>query len=157
VTLGGAAGGLSHDGATLVVANVEPSNARSTFVVLSTQPLTPQLLVDLRGSFAFDALSPDGRTLYLIEHTTPDLSHYRVRAYDLALHRLLPNAIADKRQAGWNMSGYPVARATSADARWVYTLYRNDGGYPFVHALDSVRRTACASACRGRKEKARMH
>src|SRR5204863_3136361 len=40
---------------------------------------------------------------------------------------------------GWVMQGSPVARATSAGGRWVYTLYANPGGYPFVHALDTVR------------------
>ena len=40
------------------------------------------------------------------------------------------------------MQGYPVARTISADGRWVYTLYGNPGGYPFVHALDTVRGVA---------------
>jgi hypothetical protein len=40
------------------------------------------------------------------------------------------------------MHGYPVTRAASTDARWVYTLYQQPGGYPFVHALDAVTRTA---------------
>ena len=40
------------------------------------------------------------------------------------------------------MNGMPIARATSPGGRWVYTLYQNPGGYPFVHALDAVRGTA---------------
>ena len=42
------------------------------------------------------------------------------------------------------MDGYPLTRVTSADGRWVYTLYQNGGvgGYPFVHALDTVRGVA---------------
>ena len=50
--------------------------------------------------------------------------------------------IADKRQAGWLMAGYPVSRATGSDGRWVYTLYQQSNNYPFVHALDTVNRTA---------------
>ena len=50
--------------------------------------------------------------------------------------------IADKRQAGWLMEGYPVARATTPNGRWVYTLYQQPNNYPFVHALDTVSRTA---------------
>jgi hypothetical protein len=73
---------------------------------------------------------------------TYDLTRYRVRAYDLATRRLLPRVVADRRQTGWTMQGYPVTRAASADARWVYTLYQQPGGYPFVHALDAVSRTA---------------
>jgi hypothetical protein len=78
-------------------------------------------------------------TLYLIQHVSrTDLSRYVVRAYDLATDRLLPGRIADRTQRGWVMTGYAVTRTTSEDGRWVYTLYRNDGGYPFVHALDTV-------------------
>lgn len=40
------------------------------------------------------------------------------------------------------MAGWPMTRATSADGRWVYTLYRRDGGYPFVHVLDAQRGVA---------------
>jgi hypothetical protein len=81
--------------------------------------------------------------LYLIEHASAeDLLSYRVRAYDVRAGKLLPRVIADKRQASWLMQGMPVARATSADGRWVYTLYTSGQNYPFVHALDSVKRTA---------------
>ena len=40
------------------------------------------------------------------------------------------------------MNGYPIARASSSDGNWVYTLYSNPNNYPFVHALDTVHRTA---------------
>ena len=65
-----------------------------------------------------------------------------MRAYDLRAGKLLPRAIADKRQRGWVMSGMPITRATSADGRWVYTLYSGSDNYPFVHALDTCSRTA---------------
>ena len=101
----------------------------------------------LHGDFAFDALSPDGQTLFLIQHVSAsDLNRYRVRAYDLRAGRLLPSVIADRTQPGWTMSGYAVARATSPDGRWVYTLYRQNANYPFVHALDTVARRAVCVA-----------
>jgi hypothetical protein len=31
---------------------------------------------------------------------------------------------------------------TTANGRWAYTLYANPGGFPFVHALDTVRGVA---------------
>jgi hypothetical protein len=40
------------------------------------------------------------------------------------------------------MAGLPLSRASSPDGRWAYTLYDADGGEPFVHALDTVGRTA---------------
>jgi hypothetical protein len=40
------------------------------------------------------------------------------------------------------MQGFPMTRTTSADGRWVFTLYENPGGYPFIHALDTVHAVA---------------
>ena len=147
VTLQGQTGGLSRDGRLLVLSDATPPSGtlrtNSTFLVIATNTLTPDQVVELRGDFAFDALSADSRTLYLIQHVSAtDITSYRVRAYDLAQNRLLPASIADKRQVGWTMSGYPAARATSSDGRWVYTLYEHTGGYPFVHALDTAGRSA---------------
>jgi hypothetical protein len=147
VTVQGRADGLSRDARLLVLAQATPSKtvlrSQTQFLLLATNTLLPARAIRLHGDFAFDALAPGGHTLYLIQHvSTADVTSYRVRAYDLETDRLVPGAIADKRQAGWTMSGYPVARATSRDGRWVYTVYRRDGGYPFVHALDSVNRSA---------------
>jgi hypothetical protein len=147
VTFTGTLGGLSHDGRRLVLADATPPNALlrslSRFVVLDTKTFGLRRTIELRGDFAFDALSPDGRRLYLIQHlSAANLSRYVVRAYDLAEGRLLPGRIADRTQRGWVMQGYPVARMSSADGRWAYTLYQNPGGYPFVHALDTVRGVA---------------
>jgi hypothetical protein len=84
--------------------------------------------------------------MYLVQYTTSatgDYAHYVVRAYDLRTKRLLPGRVADRTQKSWVMNGYPMTRVTSADGRWVYTLYQNGGdGYPFVHALDTVRGVA---------------
>jgi hypothetical protein len=99
--------------------------------------------VTIKGDFGFDALSPHGRTVYLIQRSSAEnLSQYRVRAYDLVEKRLLSRVVADKRQRDWLMEGYPVARTASPGGRWVYTLYSNPNNYPFVHALDTVSRTA---------------
>ena len=142
LTQSGFAGGLFHDGSALVLQSVgiEPT---SRFVILGTQDLATRDTVALKGSFGFDALSPDGSRLYLIQHTSvDDLQHYVVRAYDLATHTLLPGRVADKTQKSWVMQGWAVSRATTADGRWDYTLYANPGGYPFIHALDTVRGVA---------------
>jgi hypothetical protein len=147
VTLRGAHGGLSPDGRTLVLgSNVNPDGIlrdRSRFAVVSTRDLGLVRTISLRGDYNFDALSPAGRWLYLIHHvTSAPGTRYQVKAYDLRAGRLLPGVIADKRQAGWLMSGYPVVRATGRSGRWVYTLYQQANNYPFVHALDTTTRTA---------------
>jgi hypothetical protein len=146
ITLGGATGGLSADGGTLVLEQVRtglPVRARSRLVVVRTRTLRPAARISLRGDFSFDALSPDGRTLYLIEHRARgDASRYRVRAYDVPARRLLPGVIRDEDDPPSGMSGYPMARAEGPGGRWVFTLYQNPRGAPFVHALDTVRRAA---------------
>jgi hypothetical protein len=137
--------GVSHDGRTLVLESAGGIVSPTTFVVVNARSLRLVDEIQLRGSFSYDALSPEGSRLYLIQYTnggSGDLSHYVVRAYDLRAHRLLPGRIADRTQESWVMHGQPVARTSSVDGRWVYTLYTNPAGYPFVHALDTVRGVA---------------
>ena len=142
VTLNGDAGGLSADGKTLVLASMVVGSP-SRFLIVNTRTLRVTNRVVLNGNFAFDALSPDGAHLYLIQHTSVnDLTHYVVRSYALPTHRLLEYPIADKTQQNWVMQGYAMTRATSPGGRWVYTLYQNPGGYPFIHALDTVQGVA---------------
>jgi len=150
VTMNNDVGGLSADGGTLVLAERDGGvhqngelAGTTAFAVVGTKPLRLRTVVRLRGDFGFDALSPGGRMLFLVQHVSQeDLFRYRVRAYDLAKERLLPRVIADKRQRDWTMNGYPVGRASTRDGRWVYTFYGNQDNYPFVHALDTVNRTA---------------
>ena len=143
VAFDGSTAGLSTDGNKLVLAQPPIGRMRrvSQFPVLNARNLSPVETVVLQGSFSFDALSPDGSTLYLIEHVNrQDVSQYRVRAYDLETDRLLPKPIRDPK-TGEIMHGYPMSRATSADGRWAYTLYQAEG-HSFVHALDTVNRKA---------------
>ena len=132
--------GLSHDRSLLVLQSM--NQKRSSVVVLRTRDLQVVQTISLKGSFAFDALSPNARTLYLIQHRSSDLQHYVVRAYDLSTQTLRPGRIADKAQKSWVMQGWPTSRVATFDGRWVYTLYTNPGGFPFVHALDTVRGVA---------------
>jgi hypothetical protein len=136
--------GLSRDGKTLVLADTS-SGQTSPSLFMVVDPRTMQIVrpITLNGYFSFDAMSPDASRLYFIQYTkssvnSVDLNHYIVRAYDLKSNRLLPGRIADRTQKSWVMHGSPVTRTASADGRWVYTLYMNPGGYPFIHALDTV-------------------
>jgi hypothetical protein len=148
VTSLGTPGGLSPDGRLLVLAqppSYEGLRIQSRFVVLSTTRLARVATIALPGEFGFDAVSPDRRTLYVIQHvSTSDLVRYVVRAYDLPARRLLPRVIVDKRNPSEVMRGYPVARATSPGGDWVYTLYLKNPGssVTFVHALNAAGRTA---------------
>lgn len=144
-TVTGGVTGLSADGGRLVLSGPTRTGpaTESAFVVVSTRRLADPETIRVRGDMTVDALSPNGRLLYLIQHVTVRGGiRYRVRAYDLVARTLLPRVIADKRQAGWLMSGMPVARVESPRGDRVYTLYQSEGNYPFVHALDTVTATA---------------
>jgi hypothetical protein len=140
--------GISRDGRTLVLASLSgPYASSSKFLVIDPRRMTFIRTIVLHGSFSFDALSPDGSRLYLIQYThrgSYDLTHYIVRAYDMRRSRLLPGKIADRSEHEGTMAGTAVTRTTSADGRWVYTLYQKPSGEPFVHALDTV---AAAAYC----------
>jgi hypothetical protein len=145
VALDGSATGLTRDGRMLVL--IRPRRTfpqRATrFALVETRRLRLTRFITLPGDFSFDALSPDGATLYLIQYTSRrDFTRYRVRAFDVASRKLLPEPIIDPREPDERMAGWPITRAYSANGRWAYTLYAGTEGTPFVHALDTVAREA---------------
>ena len=146
VAYDGTTAGLSGDGRTLVVASYGPLPGHpgtTRFRALRAKTLKQFRYIELRGSWSFDAISPDGKRLYLVEHVTAGKSpRYRVRVYDLAAGRLLPNAVIDRLVSKAIMGGQPATRVGTADGRWAYTLYARAKGKPFVHALDTARRKA---------------
>jgi len=149
VTSIGTPGGLSPDGRLLVLVQPPVYNGglrtQSRFVVLTTDGLRRTASITLPGEFGFDAISPDRRTLYVIQHmSNRDLVRYVVRAYDLSARRLLPQAIVDKRSPSEVMRGYPVARVATPSGDWVFTLYTKNAGssLTFVHALNAAGRSA---------------
>jgi len=142
VAYDGTTGGVSADGSTLVLASFTgpvQSGQVSRFAVLrADRHLKTRKIVTLRGLFSFDAVSPTGRMLYLIEYRQSDAAvTYRVRAYDTARGKLVPGSIVDRREPDKQMQGSPVTRASSQDGVWAYTLYARPAGKPFVHALDT--------------------
>src|SRR4051794_6923021 len=121
VALDKSTSGLSADGNTLVLA--EPlaglGQATSRFEVLNAKSLHVQEGVTLRGSFSFDAISPDGNLLYLIEYpSAANPSRYLVRAYDVSAGRLLHAPVIDPSENGQPMTGKPVTRAMSPSGQW---------------------------------------
>jgi hypothetical protein len=143
VAYDGTPGGLSALRRTLVL--VRPRTAfpqRTTvFAVLDADSLRLIRTVRLRGDFAFDAISPNGRWAYLIQYSGANAIRYRVRALDTFNGRLLQRDIIDPHDRGEKMQGVPVARAASTDGRWAYTLYASNE-QPFIHALDTAGLTA---------------
>jgi hypothetical protein len=145
ITFEGLVEGTFASGRRLVLASsIYDDIHRSRFVVLDTKTLRPLRTISLRGSFAYDALSPDGRRLYVL-HYPGGVSgglRYVVRSVDLRTGRLEPGAIVDKTEPNERMNGVALARAWRADRTWAYTLYNGGDGHAFVHALNTRARTA---------------
>jgi hypothetical protein len=142
VTINGATTGLAADGSTLVLVRPErafpPPNTK--LAVLDAGQLRVEREITLPGFFTVDAISPDGRWLYLIQYPDEDFLDYHVRALDTRTGRLDPRDVVDPRKPREQMGGLPMTRALSRDGRWAYTLY--GGNEVFIHALDTVNRTA---------------
>ena len=142
VTLNNGTTGLSADGGTLVLARPTQSfsAAATHLAVLDTRRLVLRRHITLPGFLTVDAISPDGRWLYLIQYSG-SVVDYRVRALDTRTGRLAARDVVDPRSPGEQMGGLPMTRAMSRDGRWAYTLY-GGGRETFIHALDTVGRTA---------------
>jgi hypothetical protein len=145
VAYDGTTGGLSGDGESLALGSYGPrpgEPGKTRFVVVNTKSLTVRRTFLLDGAWSFDAISPNGSTLYLTEHLRAgDDPLYRVRPLDARTGRLQA-PIVDRLEDEEEMDGVPFARAASADGRWAYTLYARRGAHPFVHALDTAKREA---------------
>ena len=138
--------GTSADGRIAVLVEdgtaTDGAPARSRFAIITVPfapgwPATAPRIVELAGSFEFDTLSPDGSTLYVVEHLAgPPSGHYQVRAVDVATGRLRPEVVVDKTGGDEAMAGYPIAQLRRADGM-VFTLYRGNE-HPFIHALASA-------------------
>lgn len=144
VAYDGSPSGLSADGRTLVLISPRRHFPRAsrTFAVIDAKRLRVRRHIRLRGDFSFDAISPDGRLVYLINYLSKsDFTKYAVRAYDMRARRLLREPVVDPSDPDEDMSGLPLSRVSDQEGRWAYTLY-SGRKHPFVHALDTERRTA---------------
>lgn len=128
--------GVSADGSTIVLVEeaVAANATTSRFAVLAQGEATR--IVELRGSLEFDALSPDGSILYVVEHLPgPPDAHYQVRAVDVSTGLMREAVIVDKRNLDESMGGWPITQLRH-DNGVVFTLYRG-AEHPFIHALDT--------------------
>ena len=145
VTFNGVAEGTWAGGRRLVLSSsVYDDQSRTWFVVIDARTLRPLKTITLRGAFAFDALSPNGRRLYLLQFPQglDGGIRYVVRSLNMRTGRLEPGAIVDKTEPDEQMNGIAMYRAWSPDRTWAYTLYNGGASHAFVHALNTRTRTA---------------
>jgi hypothetical protein len=145
ITFNGLVEGTWAQGRRLVLASsIYDDAGHTTFVTIDTRTLRPLRTIRLPGSFAFDALSPSGRRLYLLQFPQGVNGgiHYVVRSLDMRTGRLEPGALVDKTAPDEQMTGIALNRAWGPNRRWAYTLYNGGDSHAFIHALDTRTRTA---------------
>jgi hypothetical protein len=137
MTINGIPGGLSQNGAWLVVDSYEGSGSAlstaSHMLVISTATWKVTDRMDLPGDFQFDAISNDGERLYLIQYLNS--AEYNVRLYDLLQGRLDANIVVDKADGQQAMAGTRLSGVASPDGHWLYSIYVRAHESPFIHAL----------------------
>jgi WD40 repeat protein len=136
-TMNGLPGGLSQDGRWLVVQTFDdtpegPPKA-SHLLVIDTSYARSPVRIDLPGAFVFDAVSNDGKRVFLIEILSSAI--YRVRLYDVGVG-LNPNVVFDKTDGTEAMTGQRVSGVPSPDGQWLFSLYVREHDSPFIHALN---------------------
>ena len=68
----------------------QAGQAVTRFEIRNGNSLRLNKTIALRGAYTFDAISPSGDRMYLVEYTSPrDPAQYLVRAYDVSSNHLL--------------------------------------------------------------------
>jgi hypothetical protein len=87
--------------------------------------------VRLPGTFQLDALSQDGRRLFLVHWDRT--GRYDLQQYDRATRRRTPTRLADPDE---KMTGQATSAVATRDGHWQLTLYVKSNRHTFIHALD---------------------
>ena len=132
----GPTAGLSPNGQWLALTGQGRASGgaiTTNFLVGSSSLADSFKTIRVNGDFVFDALSNDGKSLYLIQKMG-DPNHYQVRLYDVSTSFLAPQPVVDKREPNEPMNGIRGDSAADPAGNHVYTVYIRQAG-PFVHAL----------------------
>ncbi len=109
----------------------------TSFKVVNTVVGETQHELHLEGYFEVDALSANGKSLFLLERLSGDQSdQYVIRLYDLSQESLLADPIRSKG-SDEVMAGYAWNGVGTPDGEWLLTLYLSTRrNVAFVHALN---------------------
>lgn len=136
---GAAPSGFSIDGSWLVLAAPQASAGgvtKSAFAVVDTVRGTIARTVVATGDLTFDAISADGRNLYVVEHLGAP-AHYRVRVAGGAGTALSVAPIVDIKIAAPQMNGIYHSSVALPGGKWNYGLYFSPTKGAFIHALNT--------------------
>jgi len=124
--------GLAQNGQQAVLARTQ--HRSTTFALVSP---SAQRIVKLGGNrWSFDALNRDNLFLIRYLHTG-----YEIRLFHVGSGVLEKAALKDPKGSS-TIWGSPWSRLSSADGRYVFTLYLGPNGGAMVHVLDTRDATA---------------
>jgi DNA-binding beta-propeller fold protein YncE len=137
---GPAPSGLSANAKWMVL--VAPPHATGTaivnrFAVVDLANKKLDRIVTADGDVAFDAVSDDGRNLYLVEHLVP-APHYAVRVASFNGSGLQGVILGQIKTAEPEVMNGLYHASVSVGADWLLSLYSNPGRGPFIHALNTT-------------------
>jgi hypothetical protein len=124
---GGSLEGVSQNGTRAVVKHLTPGGTTFTIVSQSEQ----RDVAVPGGQWSFDALRGDN--LFLIKYLKA--GGYQVRLAHVGSRRLEAAPLKDPHESG-TIWGSPFSRLSSADGRYLFTLYIGSNGGAMVHELD---------------------
>jgi len=137
---GPAPSGLSANGKWMVL--VAPPHATGTlmvnrFAVVDLANKRLDRVVTANGDVGFDAVSDDGRNLYLVEHLVP-APHYAVRVASFNGAGLQDGVLGQIKTAEPEVMNGLYHASVAVGADWFLSLYSNPGRGPFIHALNTT-------------------
>lgn len=137
---GPAPNGLSANGKWMVL--VAPPHATGTvlvnrFAVVDLAKGTLDRVVTADGDVGFDAVSDDGRNLYLVEHLVP-APHYAVRVASFNGAGLQDGVLGQIKTAEPEVMNGLYHASVAVGSDWFLSLYSNPGRGPFIHALNTT-------------------
>ena len=138
---GPAPSGLSANGKWMVLVAppvaVTGSGMLNRFAVIDLAKQKIEQIVTANGDLGFDAVSDDGRNLYLVEHLVP-APHYAVRVASFTGTGLLGGVIGQIKTAEPEVMNGLYHASVAVGADWFLSLYSNPGRGPFIHALNTT-------------------
>ncbi len=139
-TYGPAPSGISRNGSWMVLIGPKTTTGASVVNRIAVVDLVKgkiDRVITATGDVSFDAVSDDGRNVYLVEHLVPS-PHYVVRVASFQGSGLADGVLGQIKTAEPEvMNGlYHASVAVSGD--WFLSLYSNPTRGPFIHALNTT-------------------
>lgn len=139
---GPAPSGLSANGKWMVLVAPpvmvagSPGMLLNRFAVVDLVNKKLDRIVNANGDVGFDAVSDDGRNLYLVEHLVP-APHYAVRVASFN-GGFVDGVLGQIKTADPEVMNGLYHASVAVGADWFLSLYSNPGRGPFIHALNTT-------------------